>query len=64
MKVPVSFYKCEVCGYVEEYSYPASEAPDTTICTVCYKNAVKQLGTFAGFNFKGHGWPSSKTAIA
>lgn len=53
--MPIYEYRCEACGYEDEYLQKMSDAP-LTVCPECGKPAFTKLMSAAGFHLKGSGW--------
>ena len=53
--MPIYEYRCEECGFQEEYLQKVSEPP-MTLCPSCGKETFRKLLTAAGFQLKGSGW--------
>ena len=53
--MPIYEYRCEECGFQEEYLQKVSEPPKT-VCPSCGKPALRKLLSAAGFQLKGSGW--------
>ncbi|HEX5091421.1 MAG TPA: zinc ribbon domain-containing protein [Burkholderiales bacterium] len=53
--MPIYEYRCEACGFQEEYLQKISEPPKT-VCPSCGKAAFRKLLSAAGFQLKGSGW--------
>ena len=53
--MPIYEYRCEECGFQEEYLQKVSEPPKT-VCPSCGKPAYRKLLSAAGFQLKGSGW--------
>ncbi len=53
--MPIYEYKCESCGFQDEYLQKVSE-PVLTQCPTCGKETFKKMLSAAGFQLKGSGW--------
>lgn len=53
--MPIYEYRCEECGFQEEYLQKVSEPPKT-VCPSCGKASFRKLLSAAGFQLKGSGW--------
>ena len=53
--MPIYEYRCDACGYEDEYLQKMSDAP-LTVCPECGKAAFTKLMSAAGFHLKGSGW--------
>ena len=53
--MPIYEYRCESCGYQNEYLQRVSE-PLLTDCPECQKATFTKLVSAAGFQLKGTGW--------
>jgi len=53
--MPIYEYKCESCGFQDEYLQKVSE-PVLTQCPTCGKESFKKMLSAAGFQLKGSGW--------
>ena len=53
--MPIYEYRCEACGYEDEYLQKMSDAP-LTVCPECGKATFTKQVSAAGFQLKGSGW--------
>jgi len=53
--MPIYEYRCDDCGFQNEYLQKVSEPP-MTLCPSCGKEAFRKLLSAAGFQLKGSGW--------
>ncbi|MEJ2174676.1 MAG: zinc ribbon domain-containing protein [bacterium] len=53
--MPIYEYRCDDCGFQDEYLQKVSEPP-MTLCPSCGKEAFRKLLSAAGFQLKGSGW--------
>lgn len=53
--MPIYEYRCDDCGFQDEYLQKVSEPPMTQ-CPSCGKEAFRKLLSAAGFQLKGSGW--------
>ena len=53
--MPIYEYRCQTCGYQNEYLQRVSE-PLLTDCPECQKPTFTKLVSAAGFQLKGTGW--------
>jgi putative FmdB family regulatory protein len=53
--MPIYEYRCEECGFQDEFLQKVSEAP-MTVCPTCGKPSLRKLLSAAGFQLKGSGW--------
>lgn len=53
--MPIYEYRCETCGYQNEYLQRVSD-PLLTDCPECQKPTFTKLVSAAGFQLKGTGW--------
>ena len=53
--MPIYEYRCQTCGYQNEYLQRVSE-PLLTDCPECQKPTFTKLVSAAGFQLKGSGW--------
>ena len=53
--MPIYEYRCEECGFQEEYLQKVSEPP-LTVCPSCGKAGFRKKLSAAGFQLKGSGW--------
>jgi len=53
--MPIYEYRCEQCGFQDEFLQKVSEPP-MTVCPSCGKPSFRKLLSAAGFQLKGSGW--------
>ena len=53
--MPIYEYRCQECGFQDEYLQKVSEPP-MTVCPSCGKASFRKLLSAAGFQLKGSGW--------
>ena len=53
--MPIYEYRCEACGYQEEFLQKVSEPPMAK-CPACGKASFSKMLSAAGFQLKGSGW--------
>lgn len=53
--MPIYEYRCETCGYQNEYLQRVSD-PLLTDCPECQKPTFTKMVSAAGFQLKGTGW--------
>ena len=53
--MPIYEYRCEKCGFQDEFLQKVSEPP-MTVCPSCGKASFRKLLSAAGFQLKGSGW--------
>jgi len=53
--MPIYEYRCDACGYQNEFLQKLSEDPIKT-CPECRSGQFSKMVTAAGFQLKGSGW--------
>lgn len=53
--MPIYEYRCEDCGFQDEFLQKVSESP-LTRCPACGRESLRKLLSAAGFQLKGSGW--------